>query len=122
MFAVLLQEGDAPPNPALQFALNQAPAAAGTSNNAGTNAMQLMSLVPKQDPNGQRPYVHYEGSLTTPPCSETVQWFVFADTVTIPRSQVEQFQQFCDKASPGLGNARPLQPMNGRTFDYAQFL
>ena len=85
--------------------------------------MQLEALLPQQEASGHRPYIHYVGSLTTPPCSEDVQWFVFADTVTIPGSQVDQFQQYADKANPGLrANARPLQPTNNRTVDYAEFL
>ena len=121
VIGVLLQAGDAEPNPALQFALKLAPDTAGSSQAAGQQSMQLNSLLP-EEVDDHRPYVHYVGSLTTPPCSEDVQWFVLADTVTIPNSQVTQFQQFADKASAPRGNARPLQPRNGRKFDYAQFL
>uniref|UniRef100_A0A8D2AQM6 Carbonic anhydrase 6 n=1 Tax=Sciurus vulgaris TaxID=55149 RepID=A0A8D2AQM6_SCIVU len=33
-------------------------------------------------------YYSYEGSLTTPPCTENVHWFVLADSVKLSRSQV----------------------------------
>uniref|UniRef100_A0A8C9UUR7 Carbonic anhydrase 6 n=1 Tax=Spermophilus dauricus TaxID=99837 RepID=A0A8C9UUR7_SPEDA len=33
-------------------------------------------------------YYTYEGSLTTPPCTENVHWFVLADSVKLSRSQV----------------------------------
>lgn len=119
----LLQEGPAPPNPAVQFALKLAPPTAGPQQSAGQQSMQLSALLPPAEKNGHRPYVHYVGSLTTPPCSEEVQWLIFAHTVTIPGSQVDQFQQFADKANPGLrANARPLQPLNGRDIDYIEFL
>lgn len=120
--AVLLQEGTAPPNPAVQFALNLAPELHAPERTADQQSMQVNTLLPQPEAGGQRPYIHYVGSLTTPPCSEDVQWFIFADTVTIPGSQVDQFQQFASKANGVPANARPLQPLNNRTFDFAEFL
>ncbi|KMV29618.1 carbonic anhydrase [Photobacterium swingsii] len=56
-----------------------------------------------------REYYRFNGSLTTPPCSEGVRWFVLKEHLTSTRDEVEALQQ-------AMGNnARPLQPLNART-------
>jgi carbonic anhydrase len=54
-------------------------------------------------------YFSYLGSLTEPPCSEGVEWFVFAKPLEVDRSYV---QRFLSAVGP---NARPIQPLNGRS-------
>jgi carbonic anhydrase len=54
-------------------------------------------------------YYTYRGSLTTPPCSETVTWLVLHDFAQLSKGQFEAFRTI-------LGNDfRPLQHRNGRT-------
>jgi len=54
-------------------------------------------------------YYSFKGSLTTPPCSEGVQWFVLSDSETLSKEQVEKFRK-----AMGHPNNRPLQAINGR--------
>ena len=51
----------------------------------------------------------YPGSLTTPPCTETVTWFVLHEYAQLSSEQLDAFRHI-------LGNNfRPLQKQNGRT-------
>ncbi|MUU77126.1 carbonic anhydrase [Winogradskyella endarachnes] len=54
-------------------------------------------------------YYSYGGSLTTPPCTEDVSWFVFKDPITVSLEQVMELQ----KLMP-VNNYRNTQPINGR--------
>ena len=56
----------------------------------------------------------YAGSLTTPPCSEGVQWVVLERPITLSREQIAAFTAI-------IGDEhRPVQPLNGRTVTAAQ--
>ncbi len=50
----------------------------------------------------------YNGSLTTPPCSEGVKWFVLTTPIEMSHSQIAAFKSIM------FGNNRPVQPLNGR--------
>lgn len=54
-------------------------------------------------------YYTFPGSLTTPPCSEGVTWFVLKQPVTVSQSEFEQFAKLYPH------NARPVQPLHQRT-------
>jgi carbonic anhydrase len=53
-------------------------------------------------------YYTFDGSLTTPPCTEGVSWYVLETPVSFSKAQIEKF------ASIYPGNARPIQPLNNR--------
>ena len=66
------------------------------------NALQLL-------PEDSQHYYRYQGSLTTPPCSEIVTWLVLKQPIQISRSQIARFMR-------AIGtNARPVQALNQRT-------
>lgn len=50
----------------------------------------------------------YGGSLTTPPCTEGVSWFVYEKRVEVSKAQLAAF------TSKYAQSARPVQPLNGR--------
>lgn len=55
-----------------------------------------------------RSYYRYAGSLTTPPCSETVEWLVLHQPIQVAKSDVEAFAKLFPM------NARPVQKDNRR--------
>jgi carbonic anhydrase len=54
-------------------------------------------------------YYRFNGSLTTPPCSEGVTWLVMKQAMTVSQAQLDQFKQVM-----GHPNNRPIQPVNAR--------
>lgn len=50
----------------------------------------------------------YQGSLTTPPCTEGLQWFVMREPIEMSAAQIAAFTAIFDM------NARPIQPLNDR--------
>ncbi len=55
-----------------------------------------------------RTYYTYPGSLTTPPCSEIVSWYVLKTPVEVSVAQVSKFVSIFNK------NVRPVQLLSGR--------
>lgn len=62
------------------------------------------------------PFYHYKGSLTTPPCSQTVHWYILQRPAAVQADMIETF-----KANfPSPANNRPVQPLNGRKIVYSE--
>lgn len=55
-------------------------------------------------------YYTYNGSLTTPPCSEGVRWVVLKNPITASREQIDRFHD-----AMGADTNRPIQPHAART-------
>jgi carbonic anhydrase len=55
----------------------------------------------------------YQGSLTTPPLSQPVNWFVYSTPITLDSRQLAEHEAVAG-GSGFLPNARPVQPLDGR--------
>jgi len=82
---------------------NSMPTAAGQSTPI-SGAVDLGKL--QESLGGE--YWAYKGSLTTPPCSETVQWFIMKNPLGITKDELAIIQKVFTK------NNRGVQPLNNR--------
>ncbi|MEY2678406.1 MAG: Carbonic anhydrase precursor [Pseudomonadota bacterium] len=99
VLGVLLNDGK--DNAAIQTLWNNAPKAEGPEVVVDKVKFDPSSLVP-----AALTHYSYEGSLTTPPCTEGVNFYILKTPVDISKKQVMDF--------PFKRNARPVQPLNGR--------
>lgn len=82
------------------------PTGSGQSTNLPAEKIDLDLHLPTD-----RTAYTYMGSLTTPPCSEGVEWYVLREPVPASREQLAAFAARLHK------NHRPVQPLNGRTVE-----
>ncbi|MEJ1272470.1 carbonic anhydrase 6 [Cricetulus griseus] len=70
-------------------------------------------------PGDIRYYFTYNGSLTTPPCTENVKWFLFRDTVKLSKAQVLKIEtSLRNHHNQTLQNIyRQIQPLNHRAVE-----
>ncbi|XP_078265951.1 carbonic anhydrase 9 isoform X2 [Rhinoraja longicauda] len=60
-------------------------------------------------------FFRYNGSLTTPPCYQTVTWTIFNDTVQLSKEQLHKLETSLKTGHHTLdSNFRFVQPLNGR--------
>ncbi|MGA3069409.1 MAG: carbonic anhydrase family protein [Terracidiphilus sp.] len=103
--AVRLNEDAGNPNAVLATLWPHLPTRAGASEKV-TEMVNPGGLLP-----ADRGYWTYLGSLTTPPCTEGVRWFVFEQELSISRDQLRAF------AGLFSVNTRPLQDPHGRRIE-----
>ena len=100
VLGVMIAKGAA--NPALEAIWQIMPGKAGEAVTA--NDLFDPSVLLPQDAVTFR----YAGSLTTPPCSEVVQWVVYRQAITASAEQLARFGALFPN------NARPVVPLNRR--------
>ena len=98
VLGILFEEGEA--NPVLEELWRHLP---GESAGPAPDDFDLGRLLP-----GDLSHFSYDGSLTTPPCTEGVQWRVLRKVLPISLDQLVRFQKLY------TGNNRPVQALNGR--------
>ena len=102
VIGVLIEEGDE--NEPLAETLSEVPPAPGDAHEL-EGEVDATRLLPA---GGAGDVYRYDGSLTTPPCTEGVLWTVFADPIEVSPDQLEALTAAYDD------DARPVQPRNGR--------
>lgn len=105
--AALIKPGKA--NAGFDAVLSHLPSHAGETLTVDGLEIDLTAMLPEQ-----RRYYAFDGSLTTPPCSENVRWMVLAQPVTVSPKAIQQFRRLY------AANARPVQPLNGRVIKVSQ--
>jgi len=81
------------------------------------DAFDLNLLVPEseQHPGGHLTFYNYEGSLTAPPCTTGVDWWVGSKPITALKDEIAYIQSaILESQSTKHGNYRETQPLAGR--------
>lgn len=81
------------------------PEAEGDSISLG-DAFDASALIPQSDV-----HVTFEGSLTTPPCSEGVRWIVLREAASADASWISALEAHLGR------NNRPVNPLHGRVLE-----
>jgi carbonic anhydrase len=76
-----------------------------------TNTVSNSSIDPSKLLPSSKSYYAYTGSLTTPPCSEGVNWYILTAPITASSEQIREFAKLYPV------NARPLQPTHNRRIE-----
>jgi carbonic anhydrase len=107
--AVLLKTGGSPSS-LIEALWKNVPKEKGKEREVQGVEVNAVDLLPAN----RAAYYTFTGSLTTPPCSEGVTWFVLKSPTSISKDEVARFAHLYPM------NARPTQPVNGREIRLSQ--
>lgn len=83
-----------------------------TNLNANKGNVTNLDFSSYSDPT--RSFYHYLGSLTTPNCTEFVNWVVMSQVETMSSAQMKEIKSWVSQVYPS-GNSRSVKPLNNRT-------
>ena len=111
VLSVLLEEQGDIENPEFQKILDNMPRTPATHETSSGVRLLLKSLLPSN----KAKFFSYAGSLTTPPCSEGVNWYVLSEPLKVSKSQLTELVNFSQYLE-GIDhpNNRLPQDLNGR--------
>jgi carbonic anhydrase len=101
VLGVMIQEGEENKN--LAAVWNILPKEETVKDIPLNESVDLKALLPEN-----QTAFHYEGSLTTPPCTEEVKWTIFEMPIEMSKEQIEEFRQIFPD------DHRPVQSLNNR--------
>ena len=101
VIGVMVEEGE--PHAEIARIWPYIPTQPGAAKQVADIMIDATKLLPKE-----MRYYRLMGSLTTPPCSEGVNWFILQDPITASKGQIAAFRKLFPM------NARPLQHENHR--------
>nr|VFK38790.1 MAG: carbonic anhydrase [Candidatus Kentron sp. TC] len=99
---ILVEEGEENENEAIGSIWEKVPEKAGEEVISKVK-FNAISLLPKE-----KAFFHYSGSLTTPPCTEGVRWFVMKNPIRFSKEHIEKFEKIIGHSN------RPVQARNER--------
>lgn len=104
VIGVLIKEGK--PNPLITTLWENLPTEKEKAHKSTAVEVNAIQLIP-----ANHGYYRYAGSLTTPPCTEGITFYILDTPMELSKEQIAKFAEYYPD------NARPVQPLNGRTVD-----
>jgi len=107
VIGVLIKEGK--PNSLVTTLWENLPAEKEKAHRSNAVEVNAIQLVP-----AKHGYYVYKGSLTTPPCTEGITFYILDTPMELSKEQIAKFAQYYPD------NARSVQPLNGRTVEQSK--